>query len=214
MLFIFDWDGTLCDSKAKITNAMQCAASDMGWQPLADAIIHNIIGLGLPEAILSLYPEALEYERAQIREKYAMHFLRLDEKKASDLFSGVNETLASLRAQGHLLTIATGKSRKGLDRILAVHGMSDFFDATRCADETASKPSPLMLEELLVQFNMPVENAVMIGDTEYDMEMARRLDMPRIAVSYGAHHVNRLHAYMPDLCVDAIDEILSWHRII
>ncbi|MES2673594.1 MAG: HAD-IA family hydrolase [Pseudomonadota bacterium] len=213
MLFIFDWDGTLSDSKAKITSSMQFAAQDMGWEPLADHLIHNIIGLGLPEAILYLYPAVGTLERAQLRERYAENFLRLDEQKASDFFPLVNETLSTLRAQGHLLTIATGKSRKGLDRILGVLGMGDYFDATRCADETASKPSPLMLEELLQEFDLQASDAVMIGDTSYDMEMARNISMPRIAVSYGAHQVDRLYPYEPELCVDRIDEILSWHRI-
>ncbi len=213
MLFIFDWDGTLSDSKAKITSSMQFAAQDMGWEPLADHLIHNIIGLGLPEAILYLYPAVGNLERAQLRERYAENFLRLDEQKASDFFPLVNETLSTLRAQGHLLTIATGKSRKGLDRILGVLGMGDYFDATRCADETASKPSPLMLEELLQEFDLQASDAVMIGDTSYDMEMARNISMPRIAVSYGAHQVDRLYPYEPELCVDRIDEILSWHRI-
>lgn len=213
MLFVFDWDGTLSDSKAKITHAMQCAARDMGWVPLEDHLIHNIIGLGLPEAIFRLYPAVSVFERAELRDKYAENFLRLDEQKASDFFPFVNETLSTLRDQGHLLTIATGKSRRGLDRILGVLGMSEYFDATRCADETASKPSPLMLEELLNLFGVNALDAVMIGDTEYDMEMARNIHMPRIAVSYGAHHIDRLHPFSPELCINRIDEILNWHRI-
>ncbi len=213
MLFIFDWDGTLSDSNAKITHAMQCAARDMGWEPLADHLIYNIIGLGLPEAILYLYPEVSAVERAQLRENYAQNFLRLDEQKASDFFPFVTETLCGLRERGHLLTIATGKNRRGLDRILGVLGMSGYFDATRCADETASKPNPLMLEELLQQFGLQASDAVMVGDTVYDMEMARNIHMPRIAVSYGAHHTDRLYPYEPELCVDRIDEILDWRRI-
>ena len=213
MLFIFDWDGTLSDSTAKITSAMHYAVEDLGWSPLTDSAIHNIIGLGLPEAILELFPHATPDDCSQLRERYSFHFLRLDQEKASDLFPRVVETLAVLRDQGHLLAVATGKSRRGLDRILGVLGMSDYFDATRCADETASKPHPLMLEELLTRFKVDAQNAVMVGDTEYDMEMARRIGMPRIGVSYGAHHVDRLHAYEPDLCLDQIDEILGWHRL-
>lgn len=213
MLFIFDWDGTLIDSKAKITHSMQLAAQDLGWEPLVDHLIHNIIGLGLPEAILHLYPDATHAERSVLRDRYAANFIRLEDEKASDFFPFVHETLAALREQGHLLAVATGKSRKGLDRVLITHGLVDYFDATRCADETASKPSPLMLEELLTHFNVPVDDAVMIGDTEFDMEMARRINMPRIAVSYGAHHPDRLHQYEPELCVDSIDAILSWHRL-
>ncbi|GGY70525.1 hydrolase [Cellvibrio zantedeschiae] len=213
MLFIFDWDGTLVDSKAMITRSMQLAATNMGWEPLEDALIHNIIGLGLPEAILRLYPQVSDQERARLRDFYAGNFVRLYEEKSSDFFPVVPETLEALRNQGHLLTIATGKSRKGLDRILADLGMSTYFDATRCADETASKPHPLMLEQLLAHFDVEAREAVMIGDTEYDMEMARSISMPRIAVSYGAHHIDRLHPYEPELCLDQFDQLLGWHRI-
>lgn len=213
MLFIFDWDGTLIDSKAKITLSMQLAAKNMGWEPLEDHLIHNIIGLGLPEAIFRLYPRISDTERAQLRDFYAANFIRLDQEKSSDFFPFVTETLDSLRSQGHLLSIATGKSRKGLDRILGDLGMETYFDATRCADETASKPHPLMLEQLLTHFEVDVQQAVMIGDTEYDMEMARHINMPRIAVSYGAHHIDRLHQYEPELCLDQFDQLLGWHRI-
>lgn len=213
MLLIFDWDGTLSDSKAKITKAMQLAAEDMGWLPLADHHIHNIIGLGLPEAIQRLYPEVDLSGRQRLRDAYAAHFLSLDEARPSDFFPGVMDTLHRLKADGHTLTIATGKSRKGLDRIFGVLGVADFFHATRCADETASKPDPLMLEELLSEFGVAAGEAVMIGDTEYDMEMARRIHMPRIAVSYGAHHVDRLHSYQPELCLDQFDQLLAWKKL-
>lgn len=123
------------------------------------------------------------------------------------------DTLNRLKAGGHTLTIATGKSRKGLDRIFGVLGVADFFHATRCADETASKPDPLMLEELLSEFGVDAGEAVMIGDTEYDMEMARRINMPRIAVSYGAHHIDRLHSYQPELCLDQFDHLLGWKKL-
>lgn len=213
MLFIFDWDGTLSDSKAKITKAMQFAAHDMGWVPLDDHHIHNIIGLGLPEAIHRLYPDVDLPDRQRLRDAYAAHFLSLDEARPSDFFPGVMDTLGRLKADGHTLAIATGKSRKGLDRIFSALGVADFFHATRCADETASKPDPLMLKELLCEFGVGAGGAVMIGDTEYDMEMARRIDMPRIAVSYGAHHIDRLHGYQPELCLDQFDRLLSWVKL-
>ena len=213
MLFIFDWDGTLIDSKAKITQSMHLATADMGWEPLVDSAIHNIIGLGLPEALFQLFPTVKDIERNKVRERYAEHFIRLDQEKSSEFFPSVIETLAALRDQGHSLALATGKSRKGLDRILADLKMSNYFAATRCADETASKPHPLMLEELLAHFNSNVEETVMIGDTEYDMEMARCINMPRIAVSYGAHHIERLHPYKPELCLDQFDQLLDWHKL-
>ena len=214
MLFIFDWDGTLSDSKAKITKAMQLAAQDMGWAPLDDHCIHNIIGLGLPEAIHSLYPDVAVADRQRLREAYAYHFLSLDKACPSEFFPDVLETLNRLKRSGHRLTIATGKSRKGLDRILDCLGVVDFFDSTRCADETASKPDPLMLMELLREFDVGAHEAVMIGDTEYDMEMARRINMPRIAVSYGAHHIDRLHVYEPELCMDNFGQLLGWRGLI
>ncbi|QEY14870.1 HAD-IIIA family hydrolase [Cellvibrio sp. KY-GH-1] len=214
MLLIFDWDGTLSDSKAKITRAMQMAAGDLGWEPLADHLIHDIIGLGLPEAIHQLYPDVRVEDRSKLRDAYAARFLMLDEARPSDFFPGVKETLGSLKAQGHILAVATGKSRKGLDRIFGVLGLSNFFHATRCADETASKPNPLMLEELLKEFDVSASDAVMIGDTEFDMEMAKRIGMPRIAVSYGAHSIERLHGYEPALCLDRFDGLLAWNGLV
>lgn len=214
MLLIFDWDGTLSDSKAKITRAMQMAAGDLGWEPLADHLIHDIIGLGLPEAIHQLYPDVRVEDRSKLRDAYAARFLMLDEARPSDFFPGVKETLGSLKAQGHILAVATGKSRKGLDRIFGVLGLSNFFHATRCADETASKPNPLMLEELLKEFDVSASDAVMIGDTEYDMEMAKRIGMPRIAVSYGAHSIERLHGYEPAICLDRFDGLLAWNGLV
>ncbi len=214
MLLIFDWDGTLSDSKAKITRAMQMAAGDLGWEPLADHLIHDIIGLGLPEAIHQLYPDVRVEDRSKLRDAYAARFLMLDEARPSDFFPGVKETLGALKAQGHILAVATGKSRKGLDRIFGVLGLSNFFHATRCADETASKPNPLMLEELLKEFDVSASDAVMIGDTEFDMEMAKRIGMPRIAVSYGAHSIERLHGYEPALCLDRFDGLLAWNGLV
>lgn len=213
MLFIFDWDGTLSDSTGRITQAMQMAAEDLDWNRPEAIEVHNIIGLGLPEAIAKLYPAITPLSHEQLRERYIYHFLTLDKQQPSAFFPGVLETLECLREQGHQLTVATGKSRRGLDRILDALGMTGFFHGTRCADETASKPHPLMLTQLLTEFSVPACEAVMIGDTEYDMEMARVIDVPRIAVTYGAHHVERLHPYQPELCVDNFKELLSWNRL-
>lgn len=213
MLFIFDWDGTLSDSTATITRAMQLAVENLGWAPLADHQVHNIIGLGLPEATARLFPDATEEGRVRLREAYRINFLALEECQPAGLFPGVQETLEHLREQGHSLTIATGKSRAGLDRILGNLSLNHCFHSTRCADETRSKPHPLMLEQLLAEFGHLAEQAVMIGDTEYDMDMARQIGMPRIAVSYGAHALERLHAYEPELCLDRFDQLLAWRRL-
>lgn len=214
VLLIFDWDGTLCDSTATITRAMQLAAADLGWQVLADSEVHEIIGLGLPEALKTLYPAATNEGLEQLRAAYAQRFIALDQEKPAALFEGVRETLDQLKADGHQLAVATGKARRGLDRILGVVGMEGYFHASRCADETASKPHPLMLNELLAHFDVTADQAVMLGDTEFDMGMARAIAMPRIAVSYGAHHIDRLRAYEPQLCLDHFSQLLAWDGLV
>ncbi|MBU3070486.1 HAD-IA family hydrolase [Aestuariicella sp. G3-2] len=207
MFFIFDWDGTLCDSTAKIVSCMHEAARAQRLPALTDAEVQNIIGLGLPEAIQTLYPD-LEYDGIEaMRQAYADHFIAAD-SEPSRLFDNSVDTLEQLLSSGHQIAVATGKSRAGLNRVLESLGMKDVFHATRCSDETASKPHPLMLHELLAELKVPVEEAVMIGDTEFDMEMARRAQMPRIAVDYGAHHISRLTPYEPVLCASDIGDIL------
>ena len=209
--FIFDWDGTLCDSTAKICLSMQTAAVDCQQPKLSTEQVMDIIGLGLPEAIAQLVPGIAEGAILAMRDAYARRFIEADQVPC-DLFPGVRETLDELRAQGHYLAVATGKARKGLDRVLGSVGLDDFFDASRCADETASKPHPKMLHELLAEMAHPLEASVMVGDTEFDMDMARRAGMPRIAVDYGAHHPDRLKQYDLLDCVSEFSEIASWSR--
>jgi phosphoglycolate phosphatase len=206
MLFIFDWDGTLCNSTGKIVRSMQLASHKLDMPRLEDAQVLNIIGLGLPEAVNQLYPQATQLEAQKLCETYA-HFFLHDDSVGMALFEGVEETLHYLRDEGYRLTIATGKSRRGLERVLSDLKLKDFFHGSRCADETSSKPNPQMLLEILTEFRQSPEEAVMVGDTEYDMEMARRLEMPKIAVSYGAHTIDRLMPYRPILCVDRFAEI-------
>jgi phosphoglycolate phosphatase len=209
LLFIFDWDGTISDSTDKIVRCVQSAAEVTGLPVLSDEAIKNIIGLGLPEAIQCLYPDAEQAQRENLRINYSKHYVSADQKP-SLLYPGVMHTLQALQADGHQLAIATGKSRRGLDRILQQLQLDTLFHSSRCADETTSKPYPQMLHELLEELEVSPEASVMIGDTEYDMEMAQRANIRRIAVSYGAHHIDRLKEYEPDLCVDHFGEILSW----
>lgn len=213
MLFIFDWDGTLSDSTGIITRAMQQAARDSGWQVPEDHQVHDIIGLGMPEALARLFPGSSAKTHQTLREHYATRYVAAEQTEPPQLFPGVMETLTHLRDQGYRLAVATGKSRLGLNRVFRAMGLEGFFDASRCADETASKPHPLMLRELLEQFGASAEEAVMIGDTEYDMDMGLRADMARIAVSYGAHHIDRLRPFGPELCMDEFAELLTWHRL-
>ena len=209
MLLIFDWDGTLSDSAGKIVRCMQAASISAGFHELSEESILNIIGLGLPEAMQSLYPNLNEEQKEQIRQEYIRHFLASDQE-ASPFFDGVVAGLSQLKKLGFQMAVATGKSRQGLDRVLKLTNMQQFFDGSRCADETVSKPHPMMLNELLLDFNKLPHQAVMVGDTEYDMEMARLAGVQRVAVSYGAHHISRLHAYDPVLCVNHFSEFVDW----
>jgi phosphoglycolate phosphatase len=206
MLFIFDWDGTLCDSTGKIVRSMQQAAKQLRLPELEDTQVLDIIGLGLPEAVNRLYPDISTQHAEALRTTYSEHFLHHDQTPMP-LFEGVEETLHQLRDGGYRLAIATGKSRRGLERVLDGLGMRHFFHGSRCADETLSKPDPRMLLELLEEFRFRAEDAVMVGDTEYDMEMARRAQTLSVAVSYGAHHIERLRPYEPKLCIDRFVEI-------
>jgi phosphoglycolate phosphatase len=209
LLLIFDWDGTLSNSASKIIACVQKAAETTGFPVLEDDVIRNIIGLGLPEAMQRLYPLLSDNEREQIRQGYVDHFLSSDQTP-SPFFDGVIEGLQNLKSAGFTMAVATGKSRRGLDRVLKDTGMQACFDGSRCADETASKPHPLMLHELLAEFTVPPERAIMIGDTEYDMDMAQRASVPRVAVSYGAHHIDRLVTYDPVLRVDQFTDFVTW----
>ncbi|MGH1470203.1 MAG: HAD-IA family hydrolase [Cellvibrionaceae bacterium] len=208
MLYIFDWDGTLCDSLNKIVTCTQLAAEEMGMEKPTDDAVKNIIGLSLPKAIDRVFPGITESELKQLLEIYSKYF-RADKANVMDFYPGVRSTLDSLLEAGHHIAVATGKSRQGLDRVFTDLDMVDYFHGSRCADETKSKPHPLMLEELLDEFGVDAQDAIMIGDTEYDMDMAKQIDMPRIAVSYGAHAIERLVPFDPILCVDQIDQILT-----
>jgi len=212
MLFIFDWDGTLIDSTGHIIAAMQQAAQELRFPVLTDAAVQNIIGLGLPEAILALYPELDDAARYELRLGYAKHYIALNEEPP-EFFAGVTDTLDRLKTAGHHLAVATGKNRRGLQRVLGQLDMLDYFHATRCADETQSKPHPQMLHELLAELKAPVERAVMIGDTEYDMAMAQQANMPRIAVDYGAHAAERLLRYEPDMLLSDFSQLLEWRGL-
>jgi len=207
-LVIFDWDGTISDSVARIVNSMQSAAVELDMAMPTYLEVKEIIGLGLTEAVFRLFPQASREQVFQLQTSYSRHY-RAEDSAPCPFFPGVEETLHQLKADGYQLAVATGKSRAGLDRVLLSLGMENFFHNSRCADETLSKPHPLMLEELLAEFDLSAEAAVMVGDTEFDMEMAVNAGMPRIAVSYGAHHADRLHAFEPLACVDLFSEIKS-----
>jgi len=207
-LVIFDWDGTLMDSLAQIVRSVKLAALDLGVPEPSDAAARDIIGLGLPEAMQVLFPQVPEVEREALRHRYAHHFVA-GVGGHSQPYAGAEALLQQLSGAGRQLAVATGKSRAGLNRVLAHTGWSSYFSATRCADETASKPNPLMLRELLLELRVPLERAVMIGDTHYDLEMAQRLGMPSIGVSYGVHSAERLAEHAPIAICQDMSELAS-----
>lgn len=211
-LFVFDWDGTLMDSVGRIVSCLRQAAEEQGLADLGDAAFGDVIGLGLPQAIAQLYPQLDQRQIEQFRATYAARFVAAD-GRPSQLFPGALELLEALRARGHWIAVATGKSRRGLDRVLGELGLSDSFDATRCADETASKPDPRMLHEIVAQLGAGPEQAVMIGDTEYDLEMAARARIRSLGVSHGVHSRERLARHAPERIVDSLPEILDWEEL-
>ena len=206
-LIVFDWDGTLMDSAAKIVACMQSAASDEGVSPPGQEEVEEIIGLGLPQALEQLFPGESAVLRDAIQSKYSFHYAE-NNKTHTPFFPGVEDGLAELERMGYELAVATGKSRKGLNRVLDSTDVGRFFRGSRCADETASKPDPLMLNELIDEFACVPERVLMVGDTEYDMEMAKNAGVGLAAVSYGVHHVERLIAYQPRYCVDEMSELI------
>ena len=207
-MIIFDWDGTLCDSAAHIVAAVQSAARDMGLAVPSDEAAANIIGLGLAEAMARLFPEIPARRRATLIQAYSTHYVA-NEVDTPDLFPGALDTLHSLRDRGLELAVATGKSRRGLDRILAKLDLVGFFHATRCADETQSKPHPQMIHEIIRERAVDPGDVVMVGDTEYDLEMASNAGVASVGVSFGVHSVERLAAHGPVAIIDTLPQLLD-----
>jgi phosphoglycolate phosphatase len=208
-LYIFDWDGTLIDSSAKIIAAMQKAADKLSMPDKTDEQIRQIIGLGLPEVMDVLFPEAADACKLALQIGYQNEYRLLDSAARCQLFDGVEVTLTALQERGARLAVATGKARVGLDRMLAAHGLAHFFAATRCADETLSKPDPLMLHELLAELAVEPARALMVGDTDFDLLMANNAGVSAVAVDYGAHPRHRLSACRPERIISSIDQLLE-----
>lgn len=208
-LLIFDWDGTLMDSADKIVCCFREAVRDCGLPPLLDEAIRRTIGLGVAEALTRLLPNIDDQGRVAVASRYREHFLHLNETPMP-LFPGVASALRAFRVQGYRLAVATGKSRAGLQAALKASGLADLFCASRCADETRSKPDPLMLNELLTETGVDRTRALMVGDTTYDMEMAFNADMACVAVSYGVHARADLLLHGPAVCVDSFAAFSAW----
>nr|WP_276570262.1 HAD-IA family hydrolase [Thiocystis minor] len=208
-MIVFDWDGTLMDSEARIVSCLQAAFAELGLpKPSRDAA-RDIIGLGLEEAMDQLWPTANAILRGALVIEYRRHFL-VTNQTPSILFPEARETLDWIAEQGYRLAVATGKSRRGLDQSLIETGLEGFFHATRCADETFSKPNPQMLFELMDELGARPAETLMIGDTEYDMQMARNAGAEALAVSFGVHSSDRLLAHSPLACLDSLGSIPEW----
>lgn len=206
-LIVFDWDGTLMDSEAQIVSCIHAAAEDIGLEPMTDETVRNIIGLGLREAIEALVPGRDQQFHQEFVEAYRTHWFRSEN---SQLFDGVRPMLDAVREQEFLLGVATGKARRGLDRVLNDTGLGEYFHATRCADEAPSKPHPQMLLDLMEVLEVLPGETIMVGDTEYDMEMATNAGVAKIAVRSGVHSDERLNRHEPLVCLDTISEMPDW----
>ncbi|KEF32027.1 MAG: HAD family hydrolase [Gammaproteobacteria bacterium] len=203
---IFDWDGTLVDSVDHIADSLHQAATDLGYPAREREAYRDIIGLGMVEALEKLYPGLSREEMDAIREGYAGYFFK-KVTTPQNVFAGMAEVVADIRRNGWGCSVATGKSRRGLDRALGTSGLGPHFDITRCADETRSKPDPAMLGEIVRFYGIEPEEAVMIGDTRYDLDMARRIGMPSIGVEWGVHKRDVLGDYAPRAIVDTVPEL-------
>lgn len=207
-LIVFDWDGTLMDSAGMIVHCVQAAARDLGLEPPPEERARHIIGLGLGDALRHALPDLPEDHYEDLVERYRHHYLSRDHELA--LFAGADALVQALAEGGYWLGVATGKSRRGLERVLEHSGIGACFHATRCADECHSKPHPQMLEELMAEFAVAPAATLMIGDTTHDLLMARNAGVDAVAVSYGAHPRDALEAVAPRYCAHSIGELAAW----
>ena len=207
-LVVFDWDGTLMNSAAAIVEAIQQSALEMGLPVPDRERASHVIGLGLQDSLRHAVPQLPREGYEEFSLLYRKHFLAREAAMA--LFPGVRELLAELEAQGRRLAIATGKSRRGLDHALDASGLRKHFAASRCADETRSKPHPAMLDELSGELGVAREAMLMIGDTSHDLEMAARARVDAVGVTYGAHPEASLRALAPRGLVTSVGELRAW----
>ena len=206
-LIVFDWDGTIIDSASTIAECIRQAAADVGLPVPSKEQASHVIGLGLQDALRHAVPSLAPERIPEFVERYREHF-RASEH-TMDLFGGMRELLASLH-RNRTLGIATGKSRRGLDRALDATGLRPYFRASRCADETHPKPHPAMLLELMEELDVAADVALMIGDTTHDLEMARAAGVDALAVTYGAHAEQGLRSCQPRACVASVTELERW----
>jgi phosphoglycolate phosphatase len=207
-LIVFDWDGTLFDSTALIVRCIQAAAADLGTAIPSDAQAAYVIGMGLQEALQHAVPTFPRERYAELANRYRHHYFARQHELT--LFPGTLDMLHALKARGHVLGIATGKSRRGLDEALHSVELQGLFDATRTADETASKPHPLMLHELMAEAGAAAAHTLMIGDTTHDLQLAANAGAAAVAVSFGAHEREAFDVHAPRFVAHSTRELHDW----
>ncbi len=195
-LIVFDWDGTLVDSVDWIVHCMLSAAEEQGCAIPKERNVRDIVGLSIHKALDKLFPDLDKPARKQLINSYSSAFFS-KQITENDLFAGVNDMLQQLKHNGYQLAVATGKSRHGLDKAMLGTGLGDFFNITRCADETASKPNPDMLDEIIKEINVSRERVVMVGNSTHDLQMAINAGVSSIAVQCGANSYDQLQKYDP-----------------
>ncbi len=207
-LIVFDWDGTLFDSTVLIARCIQAAAADLGLAVPSDAAASHVIGLGLAEALQHAVPDLQPARYPELGQRYRHHYLQRQHDLA--LFPGTLELLHALKARNHWLAVATGKSRRGLDEVLQTEQLQGLFDATRTADQTAGKPHPLMLQELMAELGVTPARTLMIGDTTHDLLLARNAGTASVGVSFGAHAPEAFGALGPLHVAPSTADLAAW----
>ena len=207
-LIAFDWDGTLFDSTKIIVRCIQAAVRDVGGTVPTDKEAGYVIGLGLMQALAHAAPDVPPEKYPQLGERYRHHYTA--HFNDLSLFDGVLPLLDALKARGHLLAVATGKSRRGLDEVLRTVELKGMFDGSRTADETAGKPDPLMLRELMAEFDVAPARVLMVGDTTHDLQMAVNAGCPSVGVSYGAHEPEAFAVLAPRHIAHSVQELHDW----
>ena len=207
-LIAFDWDGTLFDSTKIIIRCIQAAVKDVGGTVPSDKDAGYVIGLGLMQALAHAAPDVPPEKYPALGERYRHHYQAHGDDLS--LFDGVLPMLEALKAKGHLLAVATGKSRRGLDEALHSVELRGVFDGSRTADQTAGKPHPLMLHELMREFDVPAPRLLMVGDTTHDLQMAVNAACPSVGVSYGAHEPDAFVALKPLHVAHSIEDLGQW----
>jgi len=207
-LIAFDWDGTLFDSTALIARSIQAACADLGVPVPSDKDASYVIGMGLVEALQHAAPGLPRERYPELGTRYRHHYFAKQHEIV--LFDGTLAMLKALKMRNHWLTVATGKSRKGLDEALTSVELHGLFDATRTADETASKPNPLMLLELMREFGVEPERTLMIGDTTHDLQLAANAGAASVGVSYGAHEPASFAEFKPLHIAHSVNDLNDW----